>query len=144
MTPFQNKSVANAFDAFEPRIRKQLLLFRELIFDVASATKGVGPIEETLKWGEPAYLTSMSKSGSTIRLGFSPKRPKTSDQCAIYFNCNTNLVETFRTLFSEDLLFEGNRALLSQSDARLTKARVEQIRFCIAAALTYHRDKAKK
>ena len=41
---------------------------RQLIFDVAAKTKDVGQLEETLKWGEPAYLTSESKSGSLIRI----------------------------------------------------------------------------
>ena len=42
---------------------------RALIFATAAA-EGVGSITETLKWGELAYLTSQSKSGSTIRIGW--------------------------------------------------------------------------
>lgn len=34
----------------------------------AASTDGGGPIEETLKWGDPAYVTSATKSGSTIRV----------------------------------------------------------------------------
>ncbi len=67
-----------------------------MIFDVAASTEGVGAIEETLKWGEPAYLTTASKSGSTIRMDWKGKKP---NQFAMYFNCKTTLVETFRTMF---------------------------------------------
>ena len=32
----------------------------------------------------------------------------------MYFNCQTNLVETFRTLCPNDFKFEGNRTLVSR------------------------------
>jgi hypothetical protein len=61
---------------------------RELIFDVAASTDGVGEIEETLRWGEPAYLTSQSKSGTTIRIGWKSSRPA---EYAVFFHCQTDL-----------------------------------------------------
>lgn len=133
MTPFQNAAVADAFEAFPPAARRKLLRLRELIFSTAAATPGVGPLEETLKWGEPAYLTSQSRSGSTVRLGWKKARPA---QVALYFNCQTTLVDSFRTLFPNDFRFEGKRALVfDQAEALPTDA----LGHCIAAALTYHR-----
>ena len=132
MTPFTNHAVAQAFEAYPEDVRLKLLGLRELIFRTAAATHGVGAIEETLKWGEPAYLTSQSKSGSTVRLGWKRSAPQ---QVAMYFNCQTTLVETFRTMFPRDFKFEGNRALV------WTTAEVvgtEALGFCIAMALTYH------
>ena len=41
----------------------------------AASTDGGGPIEETLKWGDPAYVTSATKSGSTIRVVWKKARP---------------------------------------------------------------------
>lgn len=105
---------------------------RALIFDIAAATPGVGALEETLKWGEPAYLTSESGSGSTVRLGWKSRQP---DQYALYFNCRTTLVDTFRTLFPTGLRFEGNRALVFAVNG---KPPADTLRFCIMAALTYH------
>ena len=62
------KSAAPAiFDRYPKPVRARLLALRELIFDTAKATKGVGAIEEALKWGQPSYLTLKSKSGSTVR-----------------------------------------------------------------------------
>lgn len=133
MTPFQNPAVAQAFEAFPPAVRRKLLRLRELIFSTAAATPGVGEIEETLKWGEPAYLTSQSKSGSTVRLGWKKARPT---QYAMYFNCQTTLVESFRTLFPNDFRFEGNRALVFDETARVP---TDALGHCIGAALTYHR-----
>ena len=132
MTPFQSTAVAQAYDAFPPGIRRRLLVLRELVFRTAASTGGVGELEETLKWGEPAYLTTRTRSGSTVRLGWKKARPL---EYALYFNCQTTLVDTFRTLFPNELRFGGKRAIvLHESDAVPTDA----LAFCISAALTYH------
>jgi hypothetical protein len=128
-------AVAQFFEICPPKIRRQLLALRKIIFDVAASTEGVGHLEETLKWGEPAYITSQTKSGSTIRLGWKKSSPT---QYAIYFNCQTNLVESFRTLFPDEFKFQGNRAIVFDDDEVVPK---DAVCFCIAAALTYHRDK---
>lgn len=129
----ENAAVARTFAAYPPDLQRRLLVLRGLILDTAAATPGVGEIEETLKWGEPAYLTSTSKSGTTIRLGPVKSSPS---QYALYFNCKTTLVDTFRTLFPVELCYEGNRAIvLELADA----PPLDALCFCIHAALTYHR-----
>ena len=56
----------------------------------------------------------------------------------MYFNCQTSLVQTFRTLFPTEFKFEGNRAIVfDEADAMPADA----LALCIAAALTYHRAK---
>ena len=133
MRPFENPAVAAHFAAYPGDVRRRMMTLRELIFATAAATDGVGALEEALKWGEPAYLTSASKSGSTIRIDWKAREP---GQYAMYFNCQTDLVDTFRTLFPNDFGFEGNRALVFARDAGLPK---DSLALCIAAALTYHR-----
>lgn len=129
--------VARIFASYPANVRRKLLTIRELIFSLASSIEGVGKIEETLKWGEPAYLTSMSKSGSTIRIAWKKSAPL---QYAMYFNCQTNLIDTFRSLFRSEFKFEGNRAIVFDESE---KVRTDSLRICIAAALTYHRNKAR-
>ena len=101
-------SVAAAFDGYPSDIREKLLRLRELIFEVAAETPGVGTIEETLRWGEPAYLTTKTKTGSTVRIAWKKSQPA---QYSMYFICTTNLVETFRSMFPRDFQYEGNRAI---------------------------------
>jgi len=127
--------VTAAFDATPPAARERLLQLRALIFETAAATPGVGALTETLKWGEPAYLTEASKSGSTIRLGVAK-----DGRCALYLNCKTTLVEEYRAAFSDVLGFEGNRAVLLDPQAGLPRDALAQ---AIAMALTYHRRKRK-
>jgi len=41
---------------------------RRLIFETAAELEDVGLLEETLKSGQPSYLASPTKSGTTIRV----------------------------------------------------------------------------
>jgi hypothetical protein len=138
LTPFRSAEVAALFASRPPAIQRRLLALRELIFAVAARTDGVGALEETLRWGEPAYLTSESGSGSPVRIDWRKRNPS---QYAMYFQCQTSLVETFRERFPDAFSFEGNRAIvLEEADEPDERALAK----CVAAALTYHRDNARK
>lgn len=131
--PFASVTVEQIFASYPANMRPRLLALRELIFQTAATTEGVGKIEETFKWGEPAYVTAQSKSGSTIRIGWKKSSPS---HYALYFHCQTNLIKTFRTLFTTEFKFEGNRAIVfNEFDVVPT----DSLASCIAAALTYHR-----
>ncbi|MGI9492807.1 MAG: DUF1801 domain-containing protein [Geminicoccaceae bacterium] len=127
--------VKKVFASYPAPIRSKLMALRRLIFDTATATDGVGPIEETLKWGEPAYLTPVTGSGSTIRLGWKPSAP---ERYAVNFHCRTTLVDTFRAMFADDFTFEGNRAIVFKVSDPVP---IQPMEACIAMALTYHRNK---
>jgi len=99
--PFSNDAVAAVFDAPAPAARAQLLRLRALIFATAAATPGVGPLAETLKWGQPSYLTSVSKSGTTVRLGPVKDDP---ERVALYVHCQTHLIDRFRELYEDALV----------------------------------------
>lgn len=128
-------SVKSKFDSYPSHIKPKMEELRDLIYEVAEATDGVGKITETLKWSEPAYLTSKPKSGTTIRIDWKKKSP---DQIGMYVNCNTSLVETYRSIFSEELVFEGNRAILLPVNQPTPK---KELMLCIRMALRYHLDK---
>jgi hypothetical protein len=130
----RTKSAAPAdalFVAYPAPVRTKLLALKRLIFATAKTTKGVGALEETLKWGQPSYLTPETGSGSTIRID---QVKPAADQVAIYFHCQTNLVETFRELYPE-LSYSGNRAILLDVAGKLPET---ALRHCVALALTYH------
>jgi hypothetical protein len=130
-------TVEQVIAGFPRKIQTRLHRVRKLILATAASIPEVGPITETLKWGEPAYLTEKSKSGSTIRIGWKASAP---EQYAMYLNCQTNLVDTYRTLFPE-LRFEGNRAVLFDMKEKLPE---NEVRRCIELALTYHLRKRKR
>jgi hypothetical protein len=132
-----DSKVAAAFSSYPTRVRTKLLAVRRLILDTARTTDGVGPLEETLKWGQISYLTSQSKSGSTIRIDQVKSEP---GRYALYFHCQTNLVETFRELYPE-LAYSGNRCILLDAAEELPK---DALRHCVGLALTYHANKRNR
>jgi len=127
-----NPTVKDVFDAYPPKVRPRLLHLRKLVFQVASETEGVIQLEETLKWGEPSYLT---KYGSTLRMDWKAKTP---DQYAMYFKCTSRLVPTFKKLYGDVFTFEGIRAIVFKLDEAVPDA---ELKHCITMALTYHKVK---
>lgn len=125
--------VAAAFSDYPEPIRGELLVLRDLIFATASETDGVGAITETLKWGEPAYLTKETRSGSTIRLA--PTNAKSTHDYAMFFICSTNLVSDFRAQFGDTFAYEGERAVLFSVGDSIP---INELRECVRMALTYH------
>jgi hypothetical protein len=109
-----------------------LLTLRRLVFEVAATTDGVGEVVETLKWGQPAYLTQKPKSGTTIRMD------AYGDGYAIFVPCTTSLVATYRELYGDALSCEGNRAVVFSMKDELP---VDVVKHCLALALTYHKWK---
>jgi hypothetical protein len=127
-----NPVVKTKFDSYPGHIKPKMLELRDLIYEVAKSTEGAGEIEETLKWGEPAYLTKKTKSGTTIRIDWKDKNP---DQLAMYVSCNTSLIDSYRRRFDGKLTFEGNRAVTFPIDKPLPK---DELMICMQMALLYH------
>jgi uncharacterized protein DUF1801 len=136
MKRFADPAVAAVFEAYPAALRKRLLALRDLVFDVAARTRGVGPLTEALKWGQPSYLTEETHSGSTVRID----RLKKGDGYAIYFHCQSGLVPKFRELYPDTFRVDGKRALLFELGERLP---VRALRHCIGLALTHHIRKKK-
>ena len=131
MTPLPQR-IAAIFDAAPGAARARLLEVRGLILQAAEVAD-VGPLEETLKWGEPAYLPRKPRIGTTIRLGWSPKRP---DEVSLFVPCQTTLVDLYRDRFPDEFRYEGNRALHLPAEGSYSEAAIEQV---VTLALTYHR-----
>lgn len=130
-------AVDDVLDACPEPARARLRALRQLILDTAATTKGVGEILETLKWGQPSYLTPETGSGSTVRID---RVKPADDQVAMFFHCQTDLVATFRELYPE-LSYSGNRAILLDASRKLPE---KKLRHCVALALTYHSRKKRK
>jgi len=135
MAPPLPKDVAAAIDTYPDAIRSRVMMLRELIFATAAGDPRIGPLTESLKWGEPAYLPKTPRIGTTVRIAWKKVAPH---QFGMYVHCQTNLVDTFRSLFPDQLKFDGNRAVISDEDGSI---RENAMAFCISAALAYHLNK---
>ena len=130
MYPFASAKVEEVFDLKDEEARRGLLALRELIFETAAENPAVGRVEETLRWGQPAYLTPDSKSGSTLRLGV-PKGAR----FGLFVHCQSRLIPEYLVTFPAWDRVEGTRAVLFDHPDE-----VERIRhgWLIKRALTYH------
>ncbi|MEC3907229.1 DUF1801 domain-containing protein [Tamlana sp. 2201CG12-4] len=124
--------VKDVFNSYPQQVKSKMQDLRALVLEVASKTEGIDKLEETLKWGEPSYKT---KHGSTIRMDWKEKSP---NQYALYFQCTSSLVTTFRTIYKNTFEFEGNRAIIFKCHSTLP---VTEVKHCIEIALTYHKRK---
>lgn len=113
-------------------LAERLTALRAMILTTAQANPAIGPLEETLKWGEPAFLPSTTKAGTTLRIN---RHKKADDQYALYVHCQTDLVARYKELYGDILTFEGSRAIVFDTYKQVPTAAVEH---CIAMALTYH------
>jgi hypothetical protein len=138
LASFSDPAVDAVFASYRRPIRTKLLTLRRLIFDTARSTVGVGRIEETLKWGQPSYLTPDTGSGSTIRID---QVKSADDQYAVYFHCQTDLVATFRELYPDEVRYDCNRCILFKAADAIPE---QPLRHCLALALTYHLNKRKR
>ena len=126
------EQVKTAFDGFPEATRERLLALREIIQRAADETESVTGIVETVKWGQPSYLPRKSRIGTTVRIGSLKTAPDTP---ALFFYCQTRLIETFRHLYPNVFSFQGNRAMLIPPDRPMPE---DEIRHCVSLALTYH------
>ena len=124
-------NIETKFSSYPDHIRPIMQELRSLILSV-SENNELGVIEETLKWGEPAYLT---KHGSTVRIDWKAKHP---NNLFIYFNCKTTLIETFKEIYFDVFKFEGSRAIVLNIDESIPKY---ELRDCIIMSLRYHEIK---
>ena len=129
MDKFNNLEVKKVFNTYPNNIRVKMMLLRQLVLDTAAEIDGVKSIEETLKWGEPSYIT---KHGSTVRMDWKKSKP---DQYAMYFHCKTKLVDTFKELYKDQLKFESNRAIVFNINDKIP---VNELKHCISLSFTYH------
>ena len=74
MSKIENPDVTRVFDGYPDAMRVKMMRLRQLVLDTVSETEGVNSLEETLKWGEPSYLT---KGGSTVRIELERKVRRT-------------------------------------------------------------------
>jgi hypothetical protein len=129
--PFSDPAVKAVFESYRADLRRPLLRLRAMIFEVARAA-AVSELIETLKWQQPAYLPARPRIGTTVRID---AMPDGSDRYAMFFHCQTTLLDTFRDLYPERFTFQGDRALVFHAADAVPR---DALNHCISLALTYH------
>lgn len=126
--------VQHVIDSYEPAVHQGVMALRGLIYRVAGDLNGIGPLQEALRWGQPAYLTASTGAGSTLRLG--PHR----DACfALFAHCQTTIIHSYAQAFPGWDRIDGNRAVLFDTPDQIEPERLTHL---IRHALTYHLNDA--
>lgn len=134
-----NIDIQQTFDNYHPQTKKQLLKIRQWIFEIGESSgesaSEIGQVQECLKWGDPSYLTSSPKSGTTLILSQLKSEPS---KYGLFVHCQTSLIEDFRVAYP-DLPYDKNRGVLFDSQAPIQTDVIKQF---IYLALTYHARKS--
>ena len=99
----------------------------------AAAEADVGPIEESLKWREPAWRPKRAKQGTTLRLNWHANLPST---IALFVGCQTTLSATMQDIYPTEFIYESNRGLRLKLGEPLPKQAIDHL---ARMAFTYHR-----
>lgn len=92
-----------------------------------------GPLQESLKWGQPAWRPARPGQGSTIRLMWEDKVPQS---LALFVDCKTTLSATMQEIYPTEFQYENNRALRMPLTAALPLAAIDHL---ARLTFTYHR-----
>ena len=126
-----NTLVKELFDSYPEDARAMLTRVRDFIIQTAKEYD-IGPIEESLKWGEPSYS---AKGGSSVRIDWKAKTP---DKCFVYFQCQTRLIETFKEIYGNTFDYDGKRAIVLDLSQAIP---VRELKHCISLSLRYKKLK---
>ncbi|KZY39690.1 hypothetical protein A3731_13150 [Roseovarius sp. HI0049] len=123
-------AVRDVIYRYPPEARDGVLALRRLIFDVARGLPEIGPLDETLKWGQPAYLPRTPRTGSTLRAGLHKDA-----QFALFAHCQTTIISSYARAFPGWDRLDGNRAVLFDAPGQIEP---ERLSYLVRHALTYH------
>lgn len=110
---------------------------RGIVHDVA-AQADVGPLDESLKWGQPAWRPKRPRTGSTLRIDWSPATP---NRLLAFVDCKTDLAAQMDNRYPQQFHNDGRRALGFDLDAPLDRDAVWHLAHI---TLTYHRTKRQR
>ena len=107
-----------------------------MFHDVAEKA-GAGPLDETLKWGQPSWRPMKPRTGSTLRIDWSPKYPS---RLSLYVDCKTDLAARMQMLYPDLPENDGQRHLAVALDAPLPEQAIAHL---ADMTFTYHRTKSR-
>lgn len=130
-----NPDIQSVIARWPDAAQRHLLAARARFLDVCAAADA-GPLDESLKWGQPAWSPRTPRTGSTLRLNWSPQRP---DALAAFVDCKTDLASEMSTRFPDQFHNDGRRSLVFELQTPLPSTAIDQLAYL---TFTYHARKA--
>jgi hypothetical protein len=104
------------------------------LYHTVAAESGAGPLDESLKWGQPAWRPRQPRRGTTLRLDWKPDR---SGELLVQVDCKTDLAARFRTQ-APQIANDGRRVIGLPLDVALPEAAVARL---AVMTFNYHQFK---
>lgn len=105
------------------------------VFHTIAQDNNLGPLGESLEWGQPAWRPTRPRTGSTLRMNWSPASP---DRLALFVDCKTDLASRMRDMYPDLPVNDGRRQLAIALDAEFPEQAVSHL-----AQMTFSYHKAK-
>ena len=122
-------AIADVFDAQPPLVAQGMVRLRDLIIDTGAGDPRIGPLTESLKWGQPAFRPRAANTGTTLRVA--PHKSATFAFCA---PCSTTVIATHAQRFAGADRIDGSRAILFDHPDQID---ADRLRLTILHGLTY-------
>ena len=132
VTEYANQKVAAAYAAFPQDSLAIAIALRELVLETARTMPEVGPVTESLKWGQPSYVV---KKGTALRIAV----PK-GGGCGLYAHCQSGVIAHYAATVAGPDKIDGTRGVIFQTVDDVVP---ERLRLLIRHALTYHKAKGR-
>ncbi len=131
-----DQSLITAIAPWPDAAQRHFSIARQLVYAVAT-DQNIGPLEESLKWGQPAWRPAKARTGSTLRLYWSASDPR---HLAAYVDCKTDIAAQMALRFADQFNNDGRRALAFSLEEALPEDAFWQLAHL---TLCYHRLKRR-
>ena len=121
-----------------PEPAQRTLWYCRAVFHDIAAKAEIGPLDETLKWGQPSWRPYEPRTGSTLRMDWDLKFP---NRLSLFVDCKTHLAARMRDLYPDLPENDGRRHLAIALDAPLPEQALAHL---ADMTFTYHRAKLKQ
>lgn len=119
-----------------PKQAQQAFEKLRVICHDTAARQHLGPLEESLKWGQPAWRPVRPNTGSTLRVMWAENAP---DLLNLYVDCKTDLAARLREIYPDLPQNDGRRHIALRLSDPLP---LDVLSHLAAMTLAYHQSKA--
>ncbi len=134
MQPFKDHHIYELYTAPPAPFNQIMLQIRTWIFQAPKRNSLIGPIKETLRWGEASYINEQGH-GSLLRIAY---KDTSKPYVGLYFHCKTTLIGSIAKKYGNAFTYQGNRAIIFDGQQALNESAIKD---CIEQAMLYHHYK---
>ncbi|MEM7520466.1 MAG: hypothetical protein AAF307_05460 [Pseudomonadota bacterium] len=107
------------------------------IFHAVADEAKLGALEESLKWGQPAWRPKRPRTGATLRMSWDPATP---EHLLLFVDCKTDLAARMQHLYPDLPVNDGRRQMAVSLEQALPS---QALRHLAEMTFAYHLDRRR-